>query len=32
VEVFAQVPADLTGVDPERAARLAEAARALVEA
>jgi hypothetical protein len=31
-EVFAQVPADLTGVDPERAVRLAEAARALVGA
>jgi len=27
--VFAQVPADLTGVDPERAQRLAEAAEAL---
>ena len=27
--VFAQVPADLTGVDPERAKRLAEAAEAL---
>ncbi|MCW2782888.1 MAG: hypothetical protein JWR35_3337 [Marmoricola sp.] len=29
-KVFAQVPADLTGVDPEQAARLLEAARALV--